>query len=538
MRPLTRSPSLTSDGVDHHHRPRLDRVRHERIHRIPSARDVAREWINIWGEELKEDQSLYEYVRSIYSPAHRLGEFWATHLYGGTLDPLAGPGDVVPSAIPIITDNDDLRPALARLWSISNWQVHKETASRFGSVMGDVFLTVEDDPVRRLVRIRVIDARTMFDVEKDMLGNIRGYVIAEMRPDPRLDLLTQSGTIPVPYVMYKEVCRRQGDEVVFETFLDNIPWDWNDPDRNGRMPRGPGGTPAPLWIEDYGFVPMVHIQHKDIGLFWGLSEMFGLLPKLYELDDQASKLGDYVRKAVDSPWLFCGVNADDVTITQNNTREQPNDTQSMGRQRVPIIYTGEPNAKAQPLIAPLNLEAVLSNIQSIMRVIEQEHPELTADLALATGDASGRALRVAREKAEALVVQRRAVYDDALRRIHQMALSIGAQKGYPGYEKFSQDSYEKGELDHTIGPRPVFALNEYDRLQQEMEKAKLVETLCRAGMPIESAMIRAGFTDEDIAAMKKARDDEAEYHLRQIQLRQLQAAADGASYGVTESVHQ
>ena len=102
---------------------------------------------------------------------------------------------------------------------------------------------------------------------------------------------------------------------------------------------------------------------------------------------------------------------------------------------------------------------------SILSEVERNHPELQADMATASGDASGRALRVARERVEAMVSQRRAGYDDGLVRAQQMALSIGGMKGYPGYEAFGIGSYERGELDHSIGDRPVFAVDEADRLE-------------------------------------------------------------------------
>jgi hypothetical protein len=261
-----------------------------------------------------------------------------------------------------------------------------------------------------------------------------------------------------------------------------------------------------------------------------VGEYFGLVSKLFEVDDQASKLGDHVRRTVECPWLFAGLVPENMSITTN----QPDDKEGQGRQRVPIIYSSDSNAKAQALVATLNIADVLSNIQAIQKTIEAEHPELTADLAVATGDASGRALRVAREKAEALVTQRRAVYDEALVKIHQMAIAIGAQKGYPGYEGFGKNSFYSGELAHTIGPRAVFALNEFDKLEEELHRANVVKTLRESGVPLELSMIRAGYDEKTLESMKKMRDEEIEYQLRAVQTRQRQAMSDGANYGITQ----
>ena len=40
-----------------------------------------------WATRYKVDHGLYRYIRNIYNPAYRLGEFWKAHLWGGTLDP-------------------------------------------------------------------------------------------------------------------------------------------------------------------------------------------------------------------------------------------------------------------------------------------------------------------------------------------------------------------------------------------------------------------------------------------------------------------
>jgi hypothetical protein len=506
------------------------------------------EAVNAWAHSLKEYSGLYEYIRPIYNPGHRLGEFWATHIFGGPLDPHAGPGDPELAAIPIITTNDDLRAAISLVWEESNWGVHKETLARFGSVMGDTFATIEDNADHQTVAIRVIDPRTILDVEEDSQGNVRGYIISEMRPDPEIPFGSSLSMYPT-YVEYREVCRRAGDLVIYQTFKDDQPYDWNDRDRTGRAARGH------TWSEGYGFVPMVHIQHKDIGLGWGAGEMYGLLPKIYELDDQASKLGDQVRKSVDPDWFFTGVDLgniqDDSDLQRDHYTEAFECTTGFGvdgmpmrvhsqkgRDKAATLHTPEANAKAMPLVAPLDLAGVLQNIAGIMKAIEQQHPELVIDSSMSNGDVSGKALRTAREKAETLVTQRRSVYDKGMVALHQMAISIGAMQQYPGFDKFTAQSYRDGELAHSIGPRPVFAMNEGERLDLETERANLVKTFTDAGVPLVVAWKRAGYPDSDVQELVKERKEELDFKLQAIQLQQKQAAADGASYGKHGTLQQ
>jgi hypothetical protein len=65
--------------------------------------------VNRWAASLKSEYQLYSYIRSIYSPAYRLGEFWASHILGGMLDPDAGDGKAKASAMPIVIPEDARR---------------------------------------------------------------------------------------------------------------------------------------------------------------------------------------------------------------------------------------------------------------------------------------------------------------------------------------------------------------------------------------------------------------------------------------------
>ena len=102
------------------------------------------------------------------------------------------------------------------------------------------------------------------DVTFDEVGNVKGYIIEETRQDP-------TGTREVEYRL--EVTR-DGQSVVYRTFLNNTPYGWY-------------GQPSE-WAEPYGFVPLVHVKHNDVGLEFGWSEFYPIRPKVQELDEQAS----------------------------------------------------------------------------------------------------------------------------------------------------------------------------------------------------------------------------------------------------------
>lgn len=437
--------------------------------------------VHLWARGIRAQYGLYKYIRGVHNPAYRLASFWSTHLYGGQLDPEAGDGKQRPSAIPIVTDNPTLRPAIASLWQGSNWQTNKDILGLQGASLGDVAIAVVDDPARRCVSLKVLHPSLFSAVERDPFGNVKAYQIDEQRVD--------QGRA----VQYTERAARDGDDVVYTTLRDGAPYDWT----------GNGAS----WRVPYGFIPLVLIQHANVGLEWGWSELHAGFGKIREADDIASKLSDQIRKTVDAPWLFAGVRQ--PTTTPETTRTTPTANRpEPGREEIPAIYSQDPQAKAQPLVAPLDLAAVSERVDRLCSELERDYPELQMDIWTAGGDASGRALRVARQRVEVKVNQRRANYDDAMRRIQQMAIAIGGWRKYDAYAGFGLDSYAAGKLDHRIGERPVFAVTTADRLEEDMLFWQAAKTAEDGGYPLELWLSDQGWDATRIAtltATKRAR---------------------------------
>lgn len=401
--------------------------------------------IHSWSTSLRAAYGMYKYSRNIYNPAYRLGAFWQSHLWGGALDLAAGDGKEVPSALPIVTTNEALRPAIGQLWRNSNWSSRKSIATLWGSTLGDVGLRVIDDVERGKVYLDVVHPATIESVELDAFGNCRGYVLREMRYD-------EAGR----EVVYSEQATRDGDEVVYSTYKDNRLYGWD-------------GLPAE-WREPYGFVPFVLIKHNDVGMDWGWAELFPALSKVREVDDLASKISDQIRKMVDSPWLFAGVDKPRSTPTTTGTAAGASNKIEPGREEIPALY-GPVGATATPLVANLDLSAAAAHVASILQELERDYPELRQTLSNASNDVSGAALEIDHQPIEDKVIERRANYDDGLVRAQQMAIAIGGFRNYDGFSGFDLDSYAAGDLDHAIDhQRPVFRETPTQmraRLQQE-----------------------------------------------------------------------
>jgi hypothetical protein len=457
--------------------------------------------IHNFARAYKANYGLYSYVRSVYSPAQRLGTFYQTHLMGGSIDPLAGDGSKTPSALPITTDNAALRPAIARLWRDSNWQIKKNVLALQGTVNGDVGIEVVDDPIKGRVYLEVVHAGKLSEIEYDPYGNVKGYCRIEQRADPDNDKRSAE---------YKEEVTRDGDSVVYQTYKNGSLYAWN------------GETAE--WVQPYGFVPLVMVQHNNVGLDWGWSIYHSALPKIREVDDMASALGDYVRKMVNAPMLYnFSKGTAEVTVPQTPIASRTN--LEPGRQTVPAIYVNQESAKGQPLVTELNITAVGERIRDLLTEIEEDYPELKVmKLQGASGDASGKALRYAQQPASTRTQTARANYESALIRAQQMAIAIGGYAGYDGYQGFNLDSYEAGKLDHSIGERSVFAIDPLDRIEEDNAFWSAAKIATSAGYALELYLADQGWEQ---AKINKYLTSKAEQEAK-MQAQMQQQAASGA----------
>jgi len=464
--------------------------------------------VSIWAQARLTNQSLYRAIRSIYGPAYRLGEFGKMYLWGGQLDPAAGDGAEVPSALPIITDNENIRPFISRVWTWSNWKTQKDIVSLQGTILGDVFIRVVDAAKAGKIYFEVVHPSVVEEITEDVWGNIKGYTITfpAKHPDSGLD------------VVFKEVCERSGDKVLYSTYADRELYAWN-------------GVAAE-WSEEYGFIPMIHIQHNDIGVGWGLSELHAARTKIQEMDDVASVVTDRIRRMMKSGWMFSGYNppADSRTTATivvpsrfaSMSVEERRDTPDPIREDEPMLLASDPNARPWPLVAPSDIEGAVGHITAIMEELERDYPELKFEITRAGGDASGTALRIARKPAETKVVQRRANYDDPFVRVQQMALSIGGYRGiFPG---INLDTFGAGGLDHTIGARPVFQTDEVEENEISRTFWEAAKAAKSAGLNLLIYLRRAGWSEEDLAEVRS--DLEAEDARNDFETQQRQEVVD------------
>jgi hypothetical protein len=398
-----------------------------------------------FSQTLKYYEKLYKHVRGVYNPVMRLVELYVGKTYPGTLDlETAETG-----AIPIADADATLRKAIIQLWRASRWQQHKSLYPRFGGRFGDSFIKVVDDSTD--VWLEVVDPRKIKDIETDSRGNI---VKATLFYFKRLD-----GKL----ARYTEVITPTS----FSTFIDDKP---APVFRNGR------GDFVTTWENDYGFVPLVHIKHRDLGLQYGAPPFMGTVHKINELNDLASIVNDGARKQVEMPLVAIGVKSGDITYGSDGSSNfnDPSDTPKKDTLRVLSLPPKDSDLKAIPPTLSLSDANII--IQATLEEIERDLPELALHRVRAGGNLTAPGVTASYDDATSRIQEARGNYDGGLIEAQQMAIAIGGFRGYKGYEPYTLLSRNNGDTDHRIADRPVVS----DTISR---KEKLELTVMAAGSP-------------------------------------------------------
>lgn len=430
--------------------------------------------IHSWSQGKRVRYGLGKYIRDIYNPTAQLVDFHTSSIWRGSLAPLLEGG-----AIPLVVSGDNeeqLRRAADSFLRMSNFEVGKNIVVMKGCNLGDVALRLVDDVGRGQCRTEVVDPSMIEDVVIEN-GIVKAYRLTNWQ-------YNEHGM----NAKYTETCERgDNEDVIFKTYINDRQTAWD-------------GYEESEWVEGYGFIPLVVIQHRNVGGKWGWAEVHPIQGKIMEIDDQASMLSDYVRKSVNAPALISGMAKPSTKLT-TTTSDATSDNPQPGREENKFIWAGDTvQASYTPMIAPLSISEVIANIQNIMGSIESDMPELRKSIWDIGGDPSGVALSTAREPTEAKIVSRRTEYDAGIVRAIQMGLAIGGMRGYKGFEGFDLSSYERGDLDISIAQRPVFPEQKSEKTMTNNAFWQTWAAVSGTGsIPFESFARSYGWTDEQLA---------------------------------------
>ena len=384
-----------------------------------------------WFAGKRVQKGLYRYVRNIYNPVERLGDFWTQAIWRGQLDPDAGDKGAIPVKIGDKADDETLRPLIAQVNAWSNWSVNMVIHVLHGSILGDAVIYVRDDPARQQTRLEVLHPGELIHATVDDMGFVKFYVIEYSRID-------NDGKAAI----YREECRRgEGEQVVFTTFRGKTPYAW-------------AGNPGETWALEWGFIPLVLTQHKNVGLDYGYCEFHAQVGKIDEANDEASLLNDQLRKSINAKWWVNGKKPSS-TITVP-TQTPSSDNPQPERENEPMIYSGDAETTIVPMVAPVDIPGALANLDKMLEEIENDLPELKAESWDGGAGPSDETIAQARGRVEDKVKLRRPGYDSGYVRAAQMAITIAAMSGYEGFNTYNRESYKSGALDFSVSPRPVF----------------------------------------------------------------------------------
>lgn len=389
--------------------------------------------VNKVAQMLKRCGALYVNTRSVYNPVYRLVNVYADKVYSGTVDY----ANLSSGAFPVVA-SPEIVTALKRLLRWSNWNSAKQLYVRTGEKYGDVFLRVVDNVASRRVALEVVEPQKVRYVRKDTAGNIKEiwFEYYQNTATPSVTGTTASINRKVTEVITQDLITIYHDD-----------------------------APVDRWPNVWGFVPVTHALAVAEGRVFGSTRYNSSRVKIDEINSQASLLNDQTRKAIIPYIATIGVKLDAGSLTRSaDTMDE-------------IINLPLPAGTDIKMLAPsIDIASALRNIEAQLAELREDNPELFLyQLTNMSVSPSGTALRQFMDLAVNKILGAQGVYDDALNRACQMALTIGGVQGYADFEGFTMQSFAQGQLDFDMLPRDVL----YEDVDQQFK----INALMQSGAP-------------------------------------------------------
>lgn len=433
---------------------------------------------------LKEDGIWMEGMHPLRNPANRAVEFHVSHLWPGPLN----------KALPIISENEAIIPAIQQVWKWSNFGTKKQLGARWFAEFGNMFIKVatKSDAAGKVQKVveSFIKPENVIDFELDDYGFIT-YI--------RIDV-TSSRTV-------------NGTE---ENYTHTEIWD--KAESSYRMYEHQFGQGADMvnlgdpkdvkTLADFkiDFIPIVHAKFRDTGNDRGDAVFVHALDKIDEANRMATRLhnllfrynkatevitaggNDQSGKPLPPPAILDGdgnqvQSGDDFDRTDHDLMLLPG------------------NADVKQLVPQLQYAEALAILNAMMEELEQDLPEMAYYRMKDKGDLSGRAVRLMLSDAIDRAVEARGNGETAIIRANQIALTLGAIHGLEGFSNIG--TYTDGSFEHTFSEREVIPVS-------AIERAEAVKMDTDAGIPVSVSLKQHGASVEQI----KDLEESPEYRMR------------------------
>lgn len=406
-----------------------------------------------YAQQLKVTEQLYKHVRGVRNPVKRLCESIVSKVYGGALDTENG----IAGAIPLQAENTALIESVLQLWRDSAWGQKKSLYVRNGAIKGDSFIKIVDDVLSQQVRIEAVDPAKIKKLVKDNTGQI---IYAELEyyvrdTDKGINRLYCEVITPQQFQIFTR------ENIYINNYLSGsviVPFPLL---RNGR------NELVSEWDNDYGFVPLVHVQHMDMGMQFGAPAIHGVLHKINELNDQASIVNDAMRNQSKLPLVSINAQVGTIDFGADRSTETVNTSDAPQKDTMRVLNLTGPNADLRSLPPTLNVADALQMIVSGEDEIEKDMPLLALHRLRDSGNLTAPGVRSAYDDAIAQVQDIRGGYDTGLVTAHKMSAFIMDKRRYEGAPGINGASWNDDGYDHQIAQRPV--INDSLSLKEQLD---------------------------------------------------------------------
>lgn len=417
-----------------------------------------------------EDERWTPAMHGLRTAAYRVVEFYVSKLWPGTL----------PGALPIITDRPAIIAPIEQVWTWSNWGNQKQIAARWLAIYGDLFIKVVMRADGSRVYFQLLDPQYVTDFDTDERGYLT-YARIDIPQAIRTGDKVEARTLTEVWDKASQTMRRWLHDLSAADELDRL------------------GVAEEFSFAQFGidFVPIVYCKFKDVGDKRGMNAFLHALDKMDEANMQATRLHQMLFRHNSATWVL-SANAMDASgrplpppVLPGGSTSAATDanTVTVGDER---MYRLPGMSKLDSLVPPINYDAALNILNAMVTEIERDLPELAYYKLRDMGEISGRAVRLLLSDAIDRLLEVRGNAESALIRANQMALTIGQNAGLPQFRGIG--SYDNGDFEHTFADREVIPIS-------DVEEAQAVQTLVTAGVPLRTALRRAGWPDEQIDDM-------------------------------------
>lgn len=435
-----------------------------------------------WTQYTAADETI-EKLKALRTPARRSVEFFVDTIWAGSLDELK-----------LRTDNDAIIEPIQQIWKWSNWGRKKQLAARYLAKYGDLIIKVARRDQYEFTG--EIDEETSEPLVTAVPKKVFLQVIDPRNvPEDGL-LLDEAGHVVYCRIDIERIERDAAEPDKLKAYTITEIWDeeaktvriWKhahgfDYDREQL-----GDADQVIGFEEMGidFVPIVYAPFTEIEdtPARGFGSFTAALDKIDEANRMVTRLHVMLfrfNRAV------MGVAARDKT-TDGRPMPAPKIDSDALLQGDDTLLRLPGMSEVFSLVPNINYEAHRNAVDDAMEELVNDMPELMYSTLRARTDLSGTALRILLAPAVSRALEARGNAEAALVRAHKMALTMGIAAGL--FEE-SVGSYENGDFEHSFMPRAVLPM-------AESERASIVQTYTMAGVPLEAAMKRAGFKQDEI----------------------------------------